>query len=313
MRAVSSVGRAPRLHRGCREFESLTAHQPTYQQGISKMVLAGHPISELILFAAALAGAGLFAGLLAGLLGIGGGIIIVPVLFELFVLLGVPDEARAHLAIGTSLGTIIITSLRSMAAHDRKGALDRDLLKCWALPVVLGALVGTVLAAHVSSRELRFVFATVALLLAANMLFGRESWRLGDKLPAPSIQYIVASLIGVLSAMMGIGGGTFGVTFLTLYGRDTRQAVATSAGLGVLIGIPGALGFVVAGWGAPDLPPLSVGYVNLIGIAVIAPLTTLAAPWGANLAHTINHKTLLRLFAVFLIITALQIYWRLMS
>jgi len=277
------------------------------------MVLSGYPVSELIFFAVALAGAGLFAGLLAGLLGIGGGIIIVPMLFELFSLLGVPDEARVHLAIGTSLGTIIITSLRSMRAHDKRGALDRDLLKRWALPVVLGALVGTMLAAHVSSRELRFVFATVALLLAANMLFGRETWRLGDRLPAPRIQYTVASLIGGLSAMMGIGGGTFGVTFLTLYGRDTRQAVATSAGLGVLIGIPGMLGFMAAGWGAPGLAPLSLGYVNLIGIAVIAPLTTLAAPWGANLAHTINHKTLLRLFAVFLVVTSLQIYWRLLS
>ena len=277
------------------------------------MALSGYPASELFFFAAALAGAGLFAGLLAGLLGIGGGIIIVPMLFELFSLLGVSDEARVHLAIGTSLGTIIITSLRSMWAHDRKGALDRDLLKLWALPVVLGALVGTALAAHVSSRELRLVFATVALLLAVNMLLSRDSWRLGDRLPAPRVQYLVASLIGGLSAMMGIGGGTFGVTYLTLYGRDARQAVATSAGLGLLIGIPGVIGFMVAGWGAAGLAPFSIGYVNLIGIAVITPLTALAAPWGANLAHSIDHRTLLRLFAVFLIITALQIYWRLLS
>ena len=277
------------------------------------MGLFGYPVAEIILFAVALAGAGLFAGLLAGLLGIGGGIIIVPMLFELFSLLGVPDEVRVHLAIGTSLGTIIVTSLRSMRAHDKKGALDRDLLKRWALPVVVGALIGTMLAAHVSSRDLRFVFATVALLLAANMFFGRESWRLGSDLPAPRIQYIVASLIGGLSAMMGIGGGTFGVTFLTLYGRDTRQAVATSAGLGVLIGIPGMIGFMVAGWGIPGLAPLSLGYVNLIGIAVIAPLTTLAAPWGANLAHTISHKTLLRLFAIFLVVTSAQIFWKLLG
>lgn len=268
----------------------------------------GFPIYELIVFAAALAGAGLFAGLLAGLLGIGGGIIIVPILFEMFGLLGVAEDSRIHLAIGTSLGTIIITSLRSMWAHDKKGALDRGLLKRWALPVVFGALVGTVLAAHVSSRGLRFVFATVAMLLAANMLFGRESWRLGDRLPAPRIQYIVSSLIGGLSAMMGIGGGTFGVTFFTLYGWDTRKAVATSAGLGLLIAVPGMLGFMRAGWGVAGLAPLSLGYVNLIGIAIIAPLTTLAAPWGANLAHTISHKALMRLFAFFLIVMALQMY-----
>lgn len=275
--------------------------------------LAATPLSSLLLFAAALAATGVFAGFLAGLLGIGGGIIIVPVLYHLFTLVGVPDEIIMHLAIGTSLGTIILTSLRSMRAHDRKGALDRALLKRWMWPVILGALAGTALAAYVSSRELRFVFASVALLLALNMLFGKESWRLGDKLPSPRIQYSVASLIGGLSALMGIGGGTFGVTFLTLYGKAPREAVATSAGLGVLIGVPGMIGFVLAGWGVAGLPPLSLGYVNLIGLALIAPLTMLAAPWGANMAHAISHKTLIRVFAFFLIVTSAQMFWRLLS
>ncbi len=224
-------------------------------------MLVGTPISELLLFAASLAAAGLFAGFLAGLLGIGGGIVIVPLLYQMFTLFAVPENARMHLAIGTSLGVIIVTSLRSMRAHEKKGALDRNLLKRWAVWVVLGALAGTGLAAQVSGRDLRFVFATVALLLAANMLFGKESWRLGDVLPSRRVQYIVASLIGGLSALMGIGGGTFGVTFMTIYGKDMREAVATSAGLGMLIGVPGIMGFVWAGWGASGLPPLSIGYV----------------------------------------------------
>jgi uncharacterized membrane protein YfcA len=277
------------------------------------MTLAGYPLTELAAFALALAGAGLFGGFLAGLLGIGGGIVIVPVLYQLFTLLGVPEEARMHLAIGTSLGTIVITSLRSMRAHDRRGALDRALLKRWALPVVLGALVGTLLAAHVGSRELRFVFATVALLLALNMLFGRESWRLGGDLPSPPAQYAAASLIGGLCAMMGIGGGTFGVTYLTLYGKDPRAAVATSAGLGFFIGLPGMIGFIWAGQGAVGLPPLSLGYVNLIGLALIAPLTILAAPWGANLTHAVSHKTLMHLFAFFLIVTSAQMFRQLLG
>ena len=274
---------------------------------------AGFPLSELLAFAIALAGAGLFAGFLAGLLGMGGGIVIVPVLYHLFTLLGVPDESLMHLAVGTSLGTIIITSLRSMRAHDKAGALDRDLLKRWMWPVILGALAGTALAAQVSSRELRIIFASVALLLAANMLFGKESWRLGTQLPSNGIQRIVAGLIGGLSAMMGIGGGTFGVTFLTLYGRSPREAVATSAGLGVLIGIPGAIGFILAGQGAVGLPPLSLGYVSLVGLALIAPLTTLAAPFGARMAHTISHKALMRAFAFFLIVTSVQMFWRLFA
>jgi uncharacterized membrane protein YfcA len=276
-------------------------------------MLVGTPISELFLFAASLAAAGLFAGFLAGLLGIGGGIVLVPVLYQMFTLFAVPDRTRMHLAIGTSLGVIVVTSLRSMRAHQKKGVLDIDLLKRWAIWVVLGALAGTALAAQVSGRDLRFVFATVALLLAANMLFGKESWRLGDVLPSPRVQYVVAGLIGGLSALMGIGGGTFGVTFMTLYGKDMREAVATSAGLGMLIGVPGIIGFILAGWGTGSLPPLSFGYVNLIGLALIAPLTVLAAPWGANLAHAVSRRALTRSFAFFLVIASVQMFWHLLE
>lgn len=275
------------------------------------MEFGGYPLSQLLLLALGLAATGVFAGMLAGLLGVGGGIVIVPVLYQMFTVLGIDEGIRMHLAVGTSLGTIIITSIRSVRAHAKKGAVDWAMLRRWALPVLIGVFIGTAMAAHVSSDGLTLVFASVALIVAANMAFGKDTWRLGSELPAPPIQYGAAGVIGMLSAMMGIGGGTFGVTFMTLFGKNAREAVATSAGLGVLIGVPGVIGFIWAGWGEATLPPFSLGYVNLVGLALIVPLTILSAPWGANMAHAISHKALLRAFAFFLFITSLNMFWRL--
>lgn len=275
------------------------------------MQFGGYPLSELLLLALGLAATGIFAGVLAGLLGVGGGIVIVPVLYQIFSVLGIDEAIRMHLAVGTSLGTIIITSIRSVRAHAQKGAVDWDMLRHWAIPVLIGVLTGTALASQVSGRGLTLVFASVALIVAANMAFGKETWRLGSQLPSKPVQYGVAGAIGMLSAMMGIGGGTFGVTFMTLFGKNAREAVATSAGLGVLIGVPGVVGFILSGWGEPALPPFSLGYVNLVGLALIVPLTILSAPWGAHLAHSISHKALLRAFAFFLALTSCQMFYRL--
>ena len=268
---------------------------------------------ELAPFAAGLVVTGLIAGVLAGLLGVGGGIVIVPVLYHVFTLLGVDEAVRMHLAVGTSLGTIILTSIRSVRAHAKKGAVDWDMLKSWALPILLGVAFGTLIAAWVSGDALTGIFASIALLVAANLAFGKESWRLGSRMPGKPVQFSVAGVIGVLSALMGIGGGTFAVSFMTLYGKDAREAVATSSGLGVLIAVPAVIGFVWAGWGDPALPPFSLGYVNLVGIALIAPLSVLAAPWGATLAHAISQKTLIRAFALFLAITSVQMFYRLLG
>lgn len=266
---------------------------------------------ELAPFALGLIATGLVAGVLAGLLGVGGGIVIVPVLYHVFTLLGIDEAVRMHLAVGTSLGTIVLTSIRSVRAHARKGAVDWPLLKSWATPILAGVAVGTVVAAWVSGDALTGVFATIALLVAANLAFGKESWRLGTELPGKPAQYSVAGVIGALSALMGIGGGTFAVSFMTLYGKNPREAVATSSGLGVLIAVPAVIGFVLAGWKDPLLPPFSLGYVNLIGIAFIAPLSVLAAPWGAAIAHAISHKALIRAFAFFLALTSAQMFYRL--
>lgn len=270
-------------------------------------------LMELAPFAAGLVVTGLVAGVLAGLLGVGGGIVIVPVLYQVFTLLGLDEAVRMHLAVGTSLGTIVLTSIRSVRAHAKKGAVDWDLLKSWAAPILVGVAIGTFIAAYVSGEALTGVFATIALLVAANLAFGKESWRLGTELPGKPAQYTVAGIIGALSALMGIGGGTFAVSFMTLYGRNPREAVATSSGLGVLIAIPAVVGFVWAGWSDPLLPPFSLGYVNLVGMALIAPLSVLAAPWGAAIAHAISHKALIRAFAFFLAVTSVQMFYRLFT
>lgn len=277
------------------------------------MEFMGLGLEELALFAGALLATGLFAGVLAGLLGVGGGIVIVPVLFHMFTLLGIDEAVRMHLAVGTSLGTIIPTSIRSLRAHQKKGAVDFDLLKRWALPMLAGVIVGTILAAYVKGPVLTAIFATVALLVAFNMAFGNEEWRLSDELPGRVGQGVIASVIGGVSTMMGIGGGTFGVTVMTLYGRAIHQAVATSAGLGLIISVPGAIGFVLSGIGVDARPPLSLGYVNLVGLFLIVPATILAAPWGASIAHAISRKTLARAFAFFLLLTSARMFYGLLS
>ncbi|MBV1934542.1 MAG: sulfite exporter TauE/SafE family protein [Parvibaculaceae bacterium] len=269
-------------------------------------LLAGYSTIELIMFAVGLLATGIIAGVIAGLLGVGGGIVIVPVLFHIFTTLGIDESIRMHLAVGTSLGTIIPTSIRSVRAHHKKGAVDWALLKRWALPMLLGVIVGTVLASYVNGQVLTAIFAVFAIVIAANLAFGREEWRLGDELPSMPAQSGIAAVIGGLSSMMGIGGGTFGVTTMTLFGRPIHNAVATSAGLGLIISVPGAIGFLVSGWAVPGLPPFSIGYVNLIGLALIVPMTVLAAPWGAALAHKISRKTLARAFAFFLLVTSIK-------
>lgn len=273
------------------------------------MDLTSVTLAELAPFAAGLLAAGIIAGLLAGLLGVGGGIVVVPVLYHVFTLLGIDEAVRMHLAVGTSLATIVPTSIRSLRAHAAKGAVDFDLLRSWAVPVLIGVLSGAAIAAWVSGAALTAIFATIALVVAANMAFGKETWRLGDRLPPAPAQWGMAGTIGGLSAMMGIGGGTFAVTLLTLYGRSIHRAVATSAGLGLIISVPGVAGFMAAGWGEPLLPPFSLGYVNLIGFALIVPATVLAAPWGANLAHAISRKALTRAFALFLALTSLRMFY----
>jgi uncharacterized membrane protein YfcA len=259
---------------------------------------------ELFALAALLLATGAIAGIAAGLLGVGGGIVIVPVLFHLFSEIGIDPAVRMHLAVGTSLATIVATAGRSAASHRRRGAVDEALLRSWIAPVLAGVLAGGLAAPFASGAILTGVFALVALVVALHMAFGRESWRLADALPTGRARAAIGAGIGFVSLLMGIGGGTLGVPILTLFGVPIHRAVGTAAGLGLVVGIPGTLVFAASGWGAQALPPFSIGYVNALGFALIVPATFALAPVGARLAHAAPQRALRRIFAAFLALTS---------
>lgn len=263
-------------------------------------------------FIAALAAAGIAAGLAAGLFGIGGGAIIVPVLFFLFDALGYSETAM-HVAVATSLATIIATSIRSVLAHNKRGAVDWAVIRNWSPWIVIGAATGMAATAYISGGALTALFGSMAFVLAAQLYFGRPTWRLAEDLPKGPVRAALGSAIGGLSALMGIGGGTFGVSLMTLCGRTMHQAVGTGAGFGVAIGLPAAIAGILVGWGREGLPPGSLGHVNLIAFVLIASLTVTMAPIGARLAHALDADRLKKLFALLLAIVATRMLWTVLS
>jgi uncharacterized protein len=274
------------------------------------MLVAGLNVSELLELAGLLVVVGALAGFLAGVFGIGGGAILVPVFYECFRLAGVPLEVRMPLCIGTSLAIIIPTSIRSFRAHHFRGAVDMDLLRVWAVPVVSGVILGSVIARYAPERLFKYVFVAVAWSAAIRLLFGRDSWRFGDTLPGGFLMKVYGGLIGLLSTLMGVGGGLFSNLLMTFYGRPIHQAVATSSALAVLISIPGAIGYVYAGWPAaaryPDITalqlPFALGYVSLIGAVLVMPTSLLTAPLGVRAAHAMSKRTLEMAFGCYLFI-----------
>ena len=267
----------------------------------------------LLGLAAAMAATGLISGTLAGLLGVGGGIVIVPVLFNVLPLFGIPEAVQMKLAIGTSLATIIPTSIQSARKHFAKGTMDVALLRSLAPSIGAGVLLGTVLAIWLRGEALTLVFAVVAVAVAVNMATTGADWRLRESFPTGAPRHGIGGFIGTVSAMMGIGGGTVGVPILSAFGAPMRAAVATASAFGIIIAVPATIGFVWAGWGNALLPPFSVGYVNLIGFALIVPTSMLAAPWGVKLAHSISPLLLKRLFAAFLAVTSARMIWSLVT
>jgi uncharacterized membrane protein YfcA len=275
-------------------------------------MIAGLPASDIVSLVAALLAAGAVTGLLAGLFGVGGGAVIVPVLYELFRLAGVPEDARMPLCIGTSLAVIIPTSIRSFAAHRAKGAVDMAVLRAWAVPVMLGVVLASAVARFAPPDLFKLAFVLVAGLMAFRLFFNRDSWRLGTELPFGAPLHAYGFVIGVLATLMGIGGGGLAAMVMTFYGRGIHQAIATSSGLGVLISVPGTLGYMLAGWGKaaehPDVAalqlPFAVGYVSLIGFALFIPTSIAAAPFGARLAHRLSKRTLELAFGTFLLVMA---------
>lgn len=267
------------------------------------------PLSELVWFISVLAVASAVAGFLAGLFGIGGGAIIVPVLYQALTFLDTPDSVRMHLAVGTSLAVIVPTSISSFRAHYRNKAPDMQLLRSWILSVPLGVILASIIVADTSSSVLRGVFAIIAVLIGLRMIFNRDNWHLAGDLPGNPIRTLAGLLIGFLSALIGVGGGILVNTFMTTFGRPLHQAVATSSGVGILISIPGAIGFIWAGWGSPNLPIYSTGYVNWIAFALTIPITLFMAPIGANMAHRLDRRRLETAFGIFLLIVAGRFAW----
>lgn len=274
----------------------------------------GIPLGDLLTLVVALLGAGLVTGLLAGMFGVGGGAVIVPVLYQIFGFLNVPEDVRMHLCVGTSLAIIIPTSIQSFRAHRAKGKVLMDVLRLWAVPVVLSVIAGGAIAAFAPALVLKLVFIAVAGSNAIKLLSGRDDWRISSDLPGPTGMRAYGVLIGLASALMGIGGGAISNMILSLHNKPIHNAVATSSGLGVLISIPGALAYVVAGWPKMAvLPPLSLGFVSLLGFALIAPTSTLVAPLGAKLAHSMPKRRLEIAFGVFLLLVSGRFIWGLVS
>jgi uncharacterized membrane protein YfcA len=256
----------------------------------------------------ALLAGGTLAGFLAGLLGVGGGGILVPVLYEAFSALGVDESVRMHVVLGTSFAVIAPTAWRSFRGHLALKAVDTKVLTRLGPYVVAGVLLGIVLVSQATSAALKWVWIVCAAFLAAKMAFGRDDWRLGSELPQSRLLEAAAFAIGLISTLMSIGGGMFFVSLLTLYGRPILSAVATSSGFGPIIALPSLAGYVWAGWGVAGTPPLSLGYVSLIGALLVVPMSVLAAPLGVRAAHGLPKRKLELAFAAFLAVVALRLF-----
>jgi uncharacterized membrane protein YfcA len=270
-------------------------------------MLLGYPISEIALLALWIVAAGVLVGILAGLFGIGGGAIIVPVLYEVFRVLGVPEDVRIQACIGTSLAIIVPTTVRSYLGHKKKGSVIPEVVRIWALPAIAGVAIGSVAASFAPAFVFKIAFLVFVSFIAIRMLFGGERWKLGDQLPGRGLLAIYGLITGLFSSLVGVSGGAISNAVLTLYGRPMHQAVGTSAGVGVPITIAGTVGYMLAGWPhMSQLPPFSVGYVSLVGLILMAPVSSYTTSYGVRLAHWLPRRKLEIAFGVFLILVALR-------
>jgi uncharacterized membrane protein YfcA len=269
--------------------------------------MPGVPLDELLLLAAAIMAGGVVAGVLAGLFGVGGGMVVVPVLYEVFGLLGVPDAVHMQLCIGTSLAIMAPTNIRSYLAHRAAGAVLSDVVRQWTPGVLVGIAIGSGIATLAPSPVFKIAFAVIAGIIAGKLLLGHRSWRLGDDLPTHPLARLYGLAVGLMAALTGVSGGSLATMVLTLYGKPIHQAVATSAGIIVPIASAGTLGYILAGLPHQEqLPPLSIGFVSLIGFALMAPLSSFTASYGARLAHALSRRKLEIAFGLFLLAASLR-------
>ena len=263
------------------------------------------PVNEVIWLVAAVVSAGVMTGMLAGLFGIGGGSVIVPVLFEVFRVIGVPDELRMQLCIGTSLAIIAPTTVRSYWAHRVRGLVIAPVMRAWAMPSMIGVVLGSVAAAIAPAGMFKIAFVVIAGIIATKLLLGRDDWLIAHDLPGRLTMSGYGFLIGLASSLMGISGGSLATLVLTLYGRPIHNAVATSAGIGVPITIAGTVGYCLAGLPhQSQLPSFSIGFVSVIGVLMMAPISSYVAPFGARLAHALPKRRLEVAFGLFLLVAS---------
>lgn len=261
-------------------------------------------MSLLLPMLAMLLAIGAVAGVIAGLLGVGGGIVLVPAFFYAFTYLGYGGPHLMQVCLATSLATIMVTSVRSVLAHHRKGAVDWSILRGWGLYIGTGAVLGFLLASQLRSITLQAIFGILGLIAGLYMAFGRAQWRLGAQMPVGGVRGALGGALGFFSVLMGIGGGTFGVPMMTLFSVPIHRAVATAAGFGLLISVPSAVGFMMLD--IAHAPPFTLGAVNLPAFGVIIAMTLITTPYGVKLAHAMDPKPLKRAFAVFVVVVALN-------
>lgn len=253
---------------------------------------------------------GAVSGLFAGLLGIGGGAVIVPAFAYVLQWLGYDGDVVQHVAVGTSLAIIIPTGIASARSHARRGAVDKAILRLWAPVIFASTLLGGLMAGLYSGDLLRFVFGTMAFFIAANIVLPFQQRLIGHLHSSPTTHRILAALVGYVSALMGVGGGALSVPTIAAFGASMHKAVGTGAAIGVFIAVSGTVGFIVSGWNASNLPPLSLGYVNLVALVLIGGLASLTAPLGAALAHRLDQKVLKLVFAIFLVMVGTNMIWK---
>lgn len=263
-------------------------------------------VSQTAWLAAALAAAGACTGVLAGLFGVGGGTVVVPVLYEVFGLYGVPDDIRMPLCVGTSLAVIVPTSISSFLGHYKRGAVDTSVLRIWTAPIIVGVAIGIFAASFAKPILFKIVFIIVSLFLAVRLLAGKDKWRLGESLPNAAGMTGYGLVIGSSASLMGIGGGLVANVVLSLYKFPIHAAVATASGVGLIVSVPGAIGYVVTGWSQQGLPPWSLGYVSLIGFALLTPLSLVTVRYGVSLAHQLNKRQMEMALSAYLIFVSLR-------
>ena len=262
-------------------------------------------MADLILLTLVLAAAGGLSGFLAGLFGVGGGTVVVPVLYEVFVVIGVPDELRMPLCAGTSLALIIPTSIASFTSHRKTNSVNFDLLKLWSVPIITGVIGGTVLARYAPAAVFKTTFVLVALLTAVRLIFRDRLPTVGHDVPR-SLRLPYGLSIGLSASLIGIGGGILSNMIMMFHGRAIHESIATSAGVGVMVSIPGALGYMAAGWDRAGLPPFSVGFVSIAAVLALMPAGFFTARLGAGVAHHVSKRRLEFCFATYLIVVAGQ-------